>query len=286
MQQVPLRAILIEGTINVVPGFRQDKGRNEHMCYDNEARPPTPPGASGAASGEDIVLTAADGNRFAAYSAQPGNPTGAQVLVFPDVRGLHQFYKELALRFAEVGIGALAIDYFGRTAGISPRDDSFEFWPHVQQLQLPTFFTDVAAALAYLRAGAGADRATFTVGFCMGGSFSLLAGTEDFGLAGVIVFYSGLSRVMAGSKGSVLELAQKIRYPVLGLFGGADQGIPEIDVRTLDQQLDKAGVQHEITIYPGAPHSFFDRRATDFAEASADAWQRVLGFIAAHTIRC
>ncbi len=255
------------------------------MCYDSEARPPTPPGAGGVASGEDIVLTAKDGNRFAAYAAQPGNPTGAQILIFPDVRGLHLFYKELALRFAEVGIGALAIDYFGRTAGTGPRDDSFDFWPHVQKLNVQTFFTDVAAALAHLRTGAGGDRATFTVGFCYGGSLSLVTGTQDFGLAGVIAFYSGLSRKLAGTENIVLELAQKIRYPVLGLFGGADQGIPEIDVHTLDQQLDKAGVEHEITIYPGAPHSFFDRRATEFAEASADAWQRVLNFIASHTTR-
>src|SRR5205807_8508915 len=121
-----------------------------------EARPPTPPGAGGVAAGEDIVLTAKGGNRFAAYAAQPGNPTGAQILIFPDVRGLHQFYKELALRFAEVGVGALAIDYFGRTAGITSRDESFDFWPHVQQMQLPNFFTDVSTALAYLRTGEGA----------------------------------------------------------------------------------------------------------------------------------
>src|SRR5437899_5673857 len=142
------------------------------MCYDDNARPPHPPATGGTAHGEDIVLTAADGNRFAAYIARAGNPTGAQIVVFPDVRGLHQFYKELALRFAEMGIDALAIDYFGRTAGLSSRDDSFDFWPHVQQMSLPNFFTDVNAALAYLCTGEGAQRATFTVGFCMGGNLS------------------------------------------------------------------------------------------------------------------
>ncbi len=106
------------------------------MCYDDNARPPLPPIAGGAAHGEDIVLTAADGNRFAAYVALSGNASGAQVLIYPDVRGLHQFYKELALRFAEIGISAVAMDYFGRTAGLTARDDSFEFWPHVQQLRV------------------------------------------------------------------------------------------------------------------------------------------------------
>src|SRR5437899_146709 len=113
------------------------------MCYDDNARPPMPPGADGTAQSEDVVLAVADGNRFAAYAARPSNPIGAQVLIYPDVRGLHQFYKDLALRFAEVGIAALAMDYFGRTAGLTARDDSFDFWPHVQQLQLQTLFNDV-----------------------------------------------------------------------------------------------------------------------------------------------
>jgi carboxymethylenebutenolidase len=254
------------------------------MCYDDNARPPIPPGAGGTAHGEDIVLTAADGNRFAAYAARPGSPTGAQVLIFPDVRGLHQFYKELALRFAEVGVGAVAIDYFGRTAGLTSRDDSFDYTPHVQRLQLDTFFADVAAALAHMRSSAGAGSAIFTIGFCMGGTISFIAGTQDFGFAGVIGFYAGMSRNISG-RGTLLDNAPHIRYPVLGLFGGADQSIPLSNVQAFDDALDKAGVEHEIIAYEGAPHSFFDRRASEFAEASADSWQRVLGFIQAHTAK-
>lgn len=253
------------------------------MCYDDNARPPIPPGESGTARGEDAVLTAADGNQFAAYVALPDKPIGAQVLIYPDVRGLHQFYKELASRFAEVGIGAVAMDYFGRTAGLTSRDDSFDFWPHVRQLQLPTVFADARAALSHLHTVMGKNQPAFTVGFCMGGSLSLYTGTEDFELAGIIGFYAGLSRDMGGGKGSVLEASQKIKYPVLGLFGGADQGIPAEQVQTFEENLDKAGVEHQIVIYPGAPHSFFDRQATKFANESADAWKRVLGFIAAHT---
>ena len=157
------------------------------MCYDDNARPPLPPGESGSAYGEEVILTSADGNRFAAYAAMPANPKAAQVLIYPDVRGLHQFYKELALRFAEVGFTALALDYFGRTAGISSRDESFEYMPHVMQLQLTTFFQDVSASLDHLRSGEGAARSTFTLGFCMGGTLSFLTGTnENFDLAGVI----------------------------------------------------------------------------------------------------
>lgn len=253
------------------------------MCYDDNARPPITPN-NGAAHGEDMVLTAEDGNRFAAYAAHPQQPGGAQIVIFPDVRGLHQFYKELALRFAETGISALAIDYFGRTAGLTGRDDSFEYMPHVEQMRVQTFSSDVAAALAQLRTGAGATRATFVVGFCMGGSLALRTAASGFDLAGVIGFYAGLSRVRpSDATGTILDIAGNITCPVLGLFGGADQAIPVSDVEALDQKLDTAAVEHEIVIYPGAPHSFFDRRATDYAEASADAWQRILTFIEKYT---
>jgi carboxymethylenebutenolidase len=253
------------------------------MCYDDNARPPVPPGANGGARGEDLVLTAADGNRFAAYAAHPEHPTGAQVVIFPDVRGLHQFYKDLALRFAETGIIAVAIDYFGRTAGLTSRDESFEYMPHVQQIQQQSFFADVDATLAYLRTGDGSNRPTFTVGFCMGGTFSFIAGTNPhFGLAGIIGFYAGMTRNLGG-QGTLLDRADKLTCPALGLFGEADQSIPVSNVHKLDEILDDAGVEHEIIIYPGAPHSFFDRRQADFAEASADAWKRVLAFINAHT---
>jgi carboxymethylenebutenolidase len=247
------------------------------MCYDSNARPPIPPGESGTAHGEDVVLTSSDGTRFAAYLAAPDQPTGAAILIMPDVRGLHQFYKDLALRFGEQGIKALAIDYFGRTAGLGPRDDSFEYMPHVQQIRFETFQSDVDAALAHLQKG-GSELATFTVGFCMGGTLSFMTGTQQLPLAGVIGFYAGMSRDFGGA-GTLLDRAPSIKYPALGLFGGADQGIPTEQVERFDQELDKAGVEHEIVIYPGAPHSFFDRKATEFADASADAWGRVLGFV-------
>ena len=74
----------------------------------------------------------ADRARFAAYTARAERPNGAGIVSLPDVRGLHHFYEELALRFAEAGINAVAIDYFGRTAGSEPRDDSFEIRPHME----------------------------------------------------------------------------------------------------------------------------------------------------------
>ncbi len=253
------------------------------MCYDDNARPPLPPGERRPATGTDLVLTAADGNQFNAYLACPTPASGAQIVIYPDVRGLHPFYKELALRFAEIGVAALALDYFGRTAGLTSRDDAFEYMPHVQQMTGPTLQADTDAALAHLRQGSGRDRATFVLGFCRGGSWGLVAAGQPYGLAGVIAFYAGLGRQLDDTVGTALDAAHHAHTPVLGLFGGADQGIPPEQLAALNGALAQAGVEHDIVSYPGAPHSFFDRTAAQYAEASTDAWQRVLAFIQAHT---
>ncbi len=251
------------------------------MCYDDNARPPLPPGATGKAAGNDVELIASDGNLFAAYDAHPdGAPARAQVLIMPDIRGLHHFYKELALRFAESGIAAIAVDYFGRTAGIGSRDESFQWQPHVEAITFPGIVADAHAALKHV-AGTGKALPAFTVGFCIGGTLSFLAGTSDLPLAGVIGFYSGVKRSITGA-GTLLERAADVKHPALGLFGGDDGGIPPEAVAGISAAFERAKIAHTVITYPSAPHGFFDRRATDFAEASADAWQQVLGFIQAH----
>ncbi|HSL75993.1 MAG TPA: dienelactone hydrolase family protein, partial [Candidatus Limnocylindrales bacterium] len=103
------------------------------MCHDLDSRPPIVPIAGGALDGERLELTASDGNHLAAFRARPADPSGAGIVVLPDVRGLHPFYEELALRFAEHGVDAIALDYFGRTAGTAKRGDDFEHMPHVER---------------------------------------------------------------------------------------------------------------------------------------------------------
>ena len=104
-----------------------------------------------AVSHEDLVLEAADGNSFAAFAATPDEPGEVGVVILPDVRGLYRFYEELALRFAERGIAAVAFDYFGRTAGAAKRDDDFEYMEHVEQTTPEGVQADVAAAVEHLR---------------------------------------------------------------------------------------------------------------------------------------
>ena len=88
------------------------------MCFDHDSRPPIPPIAGGALDSRELTLTSADGTRLSAFEARAAEPSGAAIVILPDVRGLHAYYVELALRFAENGIDAVAIDWFGRTAGL------------------------------------------------------------------------------------------------------------------------------------------------------------------------
>ncbi len=197
-------------------------------------------------------------------------------MILPDVRGLYRFYEELALRFAERGYAAVAVDYFGRTAGVEKRDDDFEYMPHVEQTTPSGVQADTAAAVAHLRA-AGAE-AVFTVGFCFGGRNSWLAAAGGHDLAGAVGFYGRPGEGRDGSPGPI-QRAEEMAAPILGLMGGDDPGIPLDVVQEWDVALDETGVEHEIVVYPGAPHSFFDRKHEEFAEASEDAWNRTLAFL-------
>src|SRR5438093_9579265 len=116
------------------------------MCFELDSLPPIPVITGAAVSHEDLVLEAGDGNRFAAFAATPDEPSGVGVVILPDVRGLYRFYEELALRFAERGIAAVAFDYFGRTAGVSKRGDEFPYTEHVAQTTPDGIQNDVAAA--------------------------------------------------------------------------------------------------------------------------------------------
>ena len=222
------------------------------------------------------MLEAEDGNRLAAFAATPEEPTRVGIVILPDVRGLYRFYEELALRFAERGYAAVAFDYFGRTAGVEKRDDEFEYMPHVQQTTPAGVQTDVAACVAHLR-GAGCER-IFTVGFCFGGRNSWLAVASGHGLAGAIGFYGRPGPGNDGSPGPT-QRAGEMTAPILALQGGDDPAIPNEDSQAFDEALTAAGVDHEVVIFAGAPHSFFDRKYEEFAADSEDAWNRVLSFL-------
>ena len=255
------------------------------MCFDLDSHPPIPPIAGGALDAERRTLTAADGNRLAAFHARAAEPSGAGVVILPDVRGLHPYYEELALRFAEHGIDALAIDYFGRTTPSTDRGAGFEYMPHVSATTWAEIGVDIEAGVTAIRSPNGdrpAPRAVFTLGFCMGGRMSFLAGTLGLDLAGVIGFYGTLAGPWRNDAPAPVDVVGQIAAPVLGLFGGADTVITPDAIAAFDAGLTAAGTEHRLVSYPGAPHSFFDRNATEFADASAAAWDETMAFVGAH----
>ena len=255
------------------------------MCFDLDSHPPIQPIAGGSLDSSRPILVAADGNHVAAFLARATQPGGAAVVLLPDVRGLHPFYEELALRFAEHGIDALAIDWFGRTAPDDHRGEGFDYAPHVAATTWGGIAADIAAGAMYLAehgrgAAPGQPPEVFTLGFCMGGRMSFLAATLGLGLAGVIGFYGTLAGPWRNDAPAPVDVAASIASPVLGLFGGADGAITPEAIAAFDAALTSAGTPHRLVSYEGAPHSFFDRKAAEFADASASAWAETLAFIA------
>jgi carboxymethylenebutenolidase len=257
------------------------------MCFDTDSRPPIDPISGGALDGAHLTLTsdAPDHAPFMAYLARAAKPTGAGIVILPDVRGLHPYFDELALRFAERGIDAISIDYFGRTAGDEPRGEHFEHNPHVAAARWETLEGDIRAAVAHLRSLSPAPASIFTTGFCMGGRLASVSATLGLGLAGAIPFYGWPTGESRNGTPAPANVADQIECDLLIFYGGADEGLPAPVRDAYDAALDKAHVKHETIVYPNAPHSFFDRKATEFASESADAWDRTLAFIGDHAAK-
>jgi carboxymethylenebutenolidase len=255
------------------------------VCFDHDSRPPIAPIAGGALDSSELTLVADDGNRFTAFAARAAEPTGAGMIVLPDVRGLHAYYEDLALRFAEHGLDAVAIDYFGRTARAGRREPGFDHSPHVTQLTWAGLSADVRAAATYLRSEAGGGVGDlFTIGFCVGGRISFLAATLGLDLAGAVGFYGWPVGAHRSNTPAPVDLAYQISSPVLALFGGADESIPPDAVETFEAALKVAGVDHRVVTYPDAPHSFFDKKADEYSRTSEEAWAEVLGFIRSNSV--
>lgn len=243
------------------------------MCHSMDSRPPAPPDPRPVAENAPVTLRSTDGSRLAAHVALPAGPPRGRMIVLPDVRGLHPYYRDLAVRFAEAGFATAAIDWFGRTTDDDERGADFVFQPHIAQVDPRDVAADVSVAMTHL-AERGASGPAFTVGFCFGGSQSwrLSAGPVD--LAGVIGFY--------GRPVLVRDVVPEMRRPSLLLIAGDDAVTPAREFERFTAELAAAEVPYEAHTYPGAPHSFFDRAYAQWGEACADAWRRILDFTDRH----
>jgi carboxymethylenebutenolidase len=216
-----------------------------------------------------LELTAGDGNRFSAFEAVPVTPRRASLVLLPDIRGMHAFYTDLALCFAQAGIDTVALDPYGRSAGLTARDDSFDFTPHASALTPQHVLADAHAAAARLRERSGDP--VFTLGFCMFGGQSWRLAATDLHPAGSMGFY--------GRPSAVEDVVPDLAAPLLILAAGDDQATSPQDNEAFVASLNEAGKVHDFVSYEGAPHSFFDRGFAQWRAECTDAWIRMLGFI-------
>lgn len=240
------------------------------MCHAPEATPPAPPRSQPVGETRDLHLTSADGTRFSAHLARPENPGGAGVVVFPDVRGLHDFYRAFARALAQAGFTALAVDYYGRDLPDGPRDGEMEeMMPLAARLRPEQVAADAGAATDHLRE-LGVDT-VLTVGFCLGGSHSWLQSALGDRVAGCVGFY--------GSPDDCRPYLDRMRSPLLLLGAGEDVVTSRDDFHRFGKELSESGVEHESVLYGGAPHAFFDHSSDRHEQACADAWRRLLDFL-------
>jgi carboxymethylenebutenolidase len=148
--------------------------------------------------------------------------------------------------------------------------------PHVEQTTQENIANDVAAAIAYLESPeGGAVKSLFTVGFCFGGSSSWNQSALQPRLNGAIGFYGRPPRSE--------PFIAKMKAPLLLLVAGADAATPQEAFHVFDKELTDGNVDHEMQIYEGAPHSFFDRTYEQWKDACDDSWRRMLAFVKEHS---
>lgn len=240
--------------------------------------------APAAVREEERIVRAGDGADLREFLALPatGFRRGA-VLIIHDIWGYTDFYKDLARRITQHGHAAALVDFFGRQGdlpqsmrapertGTKP-EAMARAMERAQQLSDERFLADAQTAVDDLLARGASKVAGW--GFCMGGRLAYVASARVSGLAGVVAYYGHL-RAPAGRL-TPLRLAGDIKIPVLGIFGGADPGIPAEQIAAFRDALKS---NKEIVVYPGAPHGFLRYGATEHQDAIEDALQRTFRFL-------
>jgi carboxymethylenebutenolidase len=238
---------------------------------------------AGLEAGEVAIKTAS--GDIPAYRAMPaaGGPFPV-VLVVQEIFGVHEHIKDVCRRLAKAGYMAIAPELYARQGDVSKLKSIDEIRPVVAKVPDTQVMGDLDAAVAYAKAsGKGATERLAITGFCWGGRITWLYSAHNPGVKAGIAWYGRL----VGDKTEMtpahpVDVAGKLNAPVLGLYGGADGGIPVATVEQMRAACTAAGKTCEIVVYPDMPHAFHaDYRPSYRAEAAKDGWARLLAWLKA-----
>ena len=241
--------------------------------------------AAGLEAGE-VKVPVKDGS-IPAYRAMPdkGGPFPT-VLVVQEIFGVHEHIQDLCRRFAKLGYYAVAPDLYARQGDPSKISDIQELIKTiVSKVPDAQVMSDLDATVAYAKSSGQADTAKLAVtGFCWGGGTVWRYAAHNPNLKAAVAWYGPIDRPRTELQPKYpIDLAADLKCPVLGLYGGADQGIPVADVEKMQAACKAAGKTCEFKIYPDTPHGFnADYRPSYRAEAAKDGWARMLAWFKDH----
>jgi carboxymethylenebutenolidase len=230
----------------------------------------------------EVQVPVSDGN-LPAYAASPA--AGAAhpvVIVIEEIFGVHEHIKDLCRRLATQGYMAVAPEFYARQADLSKMTDVQQILRDViskapdGQMQ-----SDLAAAVAWARSSGRGDMERLAVtGFCRGGRNTWITAATNPEMKAAVAWYGPVTGPTSDIQPKTpMDLAADLKCPLLGLYGGADTGIPLDQVRAAEAKAKAAGRTVEIVVYPDAPHGFnADYRPSYRKEAAEDGWQRMLAW--------
>ena len=240
----------------------------------------------GLVAGE-IQVPTADG-MLPAYRAMPaGGAKLPTILVVHEIFGVHEYIKDTCRRLAKAGYLAIAAEMYARHGDVSKMANIADILAGpVAETPDSEHMADLDACAAWAaKNGGDPDRLAIT-GFCRGGRTTWLYAAHNPRLKAAVSWYGVLEGAPTARQPKwPLDVAGELKAPVLGLYGGKDQGITADQIEDMREALKKAGSKSAIYVYPDAPHAFHaDYRPTYRKEAAEDGWQRMLAWFKANGV--
>jgi len=241
--------------------------------------------AEGLIAGE-IKVPTPDG-AMPAYRAQlAGVASPPVVLVVHEIFGVHEYIKDTCRRLAKIGYLAIAPELYARHGDASQLKNVQDALALAAQAPDMQVMSDLDACVAWAKANDGNVARLGITGFCRGGRTVWLYSAHQPALKAGVAWYGQID----GAPGAnmprwPLDIAAELKAPVLGLYGGTDQGIPLSDVEAMRDAIAKAGGRSQLHVYPDAPHAFHaDYRPSYRKEAAEDGWRRMREWFMAHGV--